>query len=885
MRKTPMPAGAEDITFKGEVMTSTGLTQTLLEQHAILENATVGLIFTRQRRLVRVNPMAAQMWGYSQAEMLALRGVDLYPSAADFEAAGAEAAPALNAGKAYRAERDMRRKDGSLFRCKISGKAIDPKQPSQGTLWIMEDVTDERAMQAAFEASSRELLGIFETDLIGIAIVRGLKIVRCNDYFARLLRAAPGELVNSSVSQLFNTQESLERFPESVERSLADTSDHKAELRVRRLDGSMIWIRIAGRVLKPDEPGAGVAWLIEDITAEKEAQERLQASMLEQQVIFENASVGILLTRNFEVIRCNAKIHELYGFEPDRLPTYQQFLNRYVGRFSQPEPQIEVMDRLIAGELVIFEADVRHAVSGAEVCLRIGARMPGGEALTYASDIIWIIEDVTVQRRAETMLLAAQSELEARVESRTRELAETNDKLQEEIFERMQTEQRIWHLAHHDALTGLPNRALLQDRLARALTSAERNGHRVGLMFLDLDRFKSINDSLGHAVGDELLKQVATRLQSAVRSMDTVSRLGGDEFVVILNEIGSTDDVVLVAEKILAVLDPVMRVEGHTLHVTPSIGISVCPDDGWDLVQLMKNADTAMYHAKAAGRNNFQFFSPHMNEEAIRFFTLENRLRSAIQTGQMRLHFQPLVDLKAGQVCGVEALVRWEDAERGMISPGEFIPVAEETGLIVPLGEWVLREALRQNRRWQEAGYPLVPVSVNLSPRQFRQRGLVETVRQALVDSGQPANLLELEITESVLMQDVEETRARLIELSAMGVRLAIDDFGTGYSSLGYLKRFPVHKLKVDQSFVRDICEDREDAAIVEAIIGLARALELDILAEGVETEAQLSALLTQGCRHFQGYWFSRPLPPDQADRIFNPPGLAPATHREEQAI
>jgi predicted signal transduction protein with EAL and GGDEF domain len=362
-----------------------------------------------------------------------------------------------------------------------------------------------------------------------------------------------------------------------------------------------------------------------------------------------------------------------------------------------------------------------------------------------------------------------------------------------------------------------------------------------------------------------------------VRAVDTVSRLGGDEFVIVLHEASSSDDVAQVAEKIIGALSTVVNIGGHQLRATPSIGISIYPDDGDEVFALMKNADTAMYHAKAAGRNNFQFFARKMNEQAAHFFKLESRLRHAIESGALLLHYQPLVDWPRRTVCGMEALVRWKDGDGGLIAPAEFIPIAEETGLIVPVGEWVLAAALRQNRLWQQHGRPLLPVSVNLSPRQFRQKDLVGTLRRILADTGQPARLLELEITESTLMHDIAETQARLQEIAAMGVRLVIDDFGTGYSSLAYLKRFPVHKLKVDQSFVRDLTHDPEDAAIVTAIIGLARSLALDILAEGVETRPQLDALLALGCEKFQGHLFSRAQPPINADEIFRP-RLPPAS-------
>ncbi|MDP2793411.1 MAG: EAL domain-containing protein [Sulfurisoma sp.] len=454
---------------------------------------------------------------------------------------------------------------------------------------------------------------------------------------------------------------------------------------------------------------------------------------------------------------------------------------------------------------------------------------------------------------------------------RTTELSGANQQLQAEIFVRLQAEQRIWHIAHHDGLTGLPNRTLLHDRLEQTLAQAERAGSRVAVIFLDLDRFKAINDTLGHGVGDELLKHVARRLSAVVRAVDTVSRLGGDEFVIVMAGIAGPEDAAVAAQKVIDALAAAVTIEGHSLRATPSLGIALFPDDGTAPLHLMKNADTAMYQAKARGRNTYEFFTQRLNAETERAFTLEQRLRLAIEAGHLVLHYQPLVDMETRKVASLEALLRWNDPEHGIILPGEFIPLAEETGLIVPIGQWVIAEALRQNRRWQEAGMPLLPVAVNLSPRQFRQKDLVGGIRALLAETGQPARLLELEITESTLLHDLDAALETLRELDAMGVRLAIDDFGTGYSSLNHLKRLPVHKLKIDQSFVRDLCHDRDDAAIVNAIIGLGSAMDLHVLAEGVETRDQLAALDKLGCRQYQGYLFSRPLPPDQVGQLFNP--------------
>ena len=598
----------------------------------------------------------------------------------------------------------------------------------------------------------------------------------------------------------------------------------------------------------------------------------VSSALLELRAILENATVGILFSRARRLVQVNPVCAQMFGY------TVEEMLD-LPGRALYPSDEVyqtvgvDAGPTLSAGEPFWTEMEMLRRDGSTFLC-RMSAKAVNPERPQAGT--IWIMEDVTEWREAEEALQKAKDELEQRVLERTNELTVANEQLQKEIFERVQAEQRIWHVAHHDALTGLPNRALLHDRLEQALTQARRDKHRVGVVFIDLDRFKSINDSLGHAVGDELLKKVAIRLRKVVRAIDTVSRLGGDEFIIVLRELGCAGDAVLVVEKILRALALPFTVHGHELCVTPSIGISMFPDDGLEPLQLMKNADTAMYAAKARGRNNYQFFTARMNEETTRFFQLEHELRQAIDAGELLLHYQPQVNVEAGIVFGTEALVRWRHPTKGMRSPVEFIPVAEETGLILPLGEWVLGEALRQNRRWQEAGYPQRPVSVNLSPRQFRQKNLVDTVRRMLADAGQPARLLELEITESSLMHDVDEALNTLRELAAMGVRLAIDDFGIGYSSLNYLKRFPVHRLKIDRSFVNDLGVDWDDAAIVSAIVSLARALNLETIAEGVETSAQLRMLVGYGCVRIQGNYFSEPLPASESDRLFRPP--APIT-------
>jgi diguanylate cyclase (GGDEF)-like protein len=391
----------------------------------------------------------------------------------------------------------------------------------------------------------------------------------------------------------------------------------------------------------------------------------------------------------------------------------------------------------------------------------------------------------------------------------------------------------------------------------------------VALMFLDLDRFKNINDSLGHYVGDQILKEVAARLTRTLRAADTVARLGGDEFVVVLPEVRDPADAATVAQNLLRELGPPYLVEGRELHLSASAGITLFPDDGRDADVLMKNADVAMYHVKDSGRNGFQFFAATMNHAANRRLAIENDLRLAIRRNELVLHYQPQVDLARATVRAVESLVRWRHPERGLVMPGGFIGIAEECGLAQPLGEWTLHEACVQSRRWQAAGIAPVPVAVNLSARVFRERSFVTTLRAILDETRLDPGLLELEITESAVMQQSDATSATLEELSAMGIQLSVDDFGTGYSSLAYLKRFPIDKLKIDRSFVRGIPTSADDTAITRAIVSLARSLGLRVVAEGVETDAQLGFLSAHGCDDVQGNFFCPPLDARETERIF----------------
>jgi diguanylate cyclase (GGDEF)-like protein len=511
-----------------------------------------------------------------------------------------------------------------------------------------------------------------------------------------------------------------------------------------------------------------------------------------------------------------------------------------------------------------------HARLGSAVIMGlaiVGMHYTGMAAANFATDTIclggplannsWMAATLAVITFLILCGTLSLSVLDARMESKNARMASS---LQEANAE-------LQHLVLHDILTKLPNRMLLEDRVQQAVEECKRSGGHCAVIFVDLDRFKTLNDSLGHFAGDTVLRTVADRLRSVVRHEDTVSRLGGDEFVILLKHVASPRDPGDVARKIMETLAHPIVFDEHELRIGSSLGISVYPHHGDTSARLIANADAAMYHVKKSGRSNMAFFEPDMSTFFPKRLALENELRAALEKNELVLHYQPKVDMSTGAIMGMEALVRWEHPRRGLLPPSEFIPFAEETGLIVPLGKWVLQEACRQNRAWQKSGIGELVMAVNISGVQFLQRDLVETVAEALRGSGMQARHLELEITESVVMENAPEAIIMLEQLHAMGISLSIDDFGTGYSSLNYLKRFPIHKLKIDQSFIRDICAGSEDAAIVQAIITLAHGLQLRVVAEGVEREDQLEFLRSLGNDEYQGFLYSKALPAREIER------------------
>jgi diguanylate cyclase (GGDEF)-like protein len=439
-----------------------------------------------------------------------------------------------------------------------------------------------------------------------------------------------------------------------------------------------------------------------------------------------------------------------------------------------------------------------------------------------------------------------------------------------DITHRKETEQQLEFLAYHDPLTRLPNRLLLRDRFDKSAATSLRNKTTTALLFLDLDQFKNVNDTLGHEIGDQLLLGVAERLGDCVRDTDTISRLGGDEFVILLNDMQNIGMIAAIAQKVLENLATPFDIDGHILGTSFSIGIALYPDDGTDFDTLLKLADAAMYYAKDCGRNTYRFYTEQMNIRALERMQLQNNLHQALQQHEFVLHYQPQFELASGRMSGVEALIRWNSPELGLVPPAKFIPAAEDCGLIMPLGEWVLHEACRQNQRWQDEGYEPFVIAVNLSALQFRRGSIVETIAEVLEVSRLSPEWLELELTESILIQNVEHVLELIRNLKKLGVGLSIDDFGTGYSSLAYLKRFAVDKLKVDQSFVRNMTIDSDDAAIVHSVIQLGHSLKLRIIAEGVETHEQAEYLQQEGCDQVQGYLYSHAIPAEEMTGFMN---------------
>ncbi|WP_051933112.1 EAL domain-containing protein [Massilia sp. BSC265] len=838
----------------------------LRDQHAILESAPVGIVFTLPGQFKSCNPRICEMLDYSYSDMCALHPADIFPTPEDYQALLAEAYPVLAAGGLYeKGEQPFRRRDGSIIWARLRGRAVDPAVREAGTIWIAEDVTDVR--QTLFEVQA-----IMKNATIGILYTRNGIIQRYNPAFSAIFGYRDGEALGRSTRIIYPDDQSWHDFGALAYPQLARGIPYRAETELVRKDGSRVWSQLNGYLFNPEDPELGTIWMFEDRTRERLDEIQLRNALMENRAILDNAVLGIAVVKDGVTLHCNSKMEELFG-SPAGGMDGNPVRALYPDEASWKLARIDTARSFEAGQ--VHTAEYRMARrDGTLFWARLSGRLFDAAEKTGRS--VWLIDDVTARREAADAIRRARDELEIRVAERTAELAGANALLQEEIAERRQAEARVHHMAYHDSLTGLPNRALLSDRLECALRSAHRNAKdgkgRLAVMFLDLDRFKTINDSLGHATGDQLLREVARRLCTAVRDSDTVARLGGDEFVVLLSDVDGAPDCAKVADKIIDLLATPFPFEGHSLHISPSIGICLCPDDGNDVETLMRHADAAMYHAKAAGRNNYQFFDQRMNQAAARRFELESNLRGALAREEFELHYQPIIDTATRRLHALEVLLRWRRDGKLLVGPDEFIPILEENGMIVPVGEWVIRAACEQNMAWQREGLLAVPLAINLSARQFMHDGLVSSICRIVGETGIDPSLVEFELTETALMQHGGHTLDILRQINGMGMRLSIDDFGTGYSSLAYLKRFPVRKIKIDRAFVRELEASSEDRAIVAAVMALANSLGLSVVAEGVETEGQYELLGGYGCQYAQGYLFARPLPAAEAARLLVSP-------------
>ncbi len=851
----------------------TPLQQTLLEYQAILANASIGIMFTRDRKVLHCNPKFSEIFGWPHGELVGQPGSVFYLSDKDYAEIGRIATPLLSSGGMLDHELPMRRKDGSAIHCHMRAKAINPQNTAEGTIWIIEDISERKRAESRLQELLYKQQAILEYASLGIMFTSNGKIVHCNPRFETMLGWPVGALEGQMAEVFFHSQQDYVYFGQLVGPRLAQGELVDINWENRRRDGSTVWCRHLAKALPTTDGCQSTIWITEDISDRRAAEQALAAAHreLEQRV----------QERTEELARSNARLQQ----EVSERKEIEQHLRASEARFR---------DLTTLSSDWYWEQDVNFrflAVTG-------GLSTPYLDNDRTMGKARW---ELPVSGVSEALWQEHRAQLEAHLPFKDfvyQILSPTTGDLRwfsisgkpifehgefrgyrgigSDITERKRSEHQIEFLAYHDPLTGLPNRVLLEDRLQQAMAHADRNRTQLAMLFMDLDNFKQINDSLGHAAGDCLLQEVASRLGDCVRETDTVSRQGGDEFILLLTDLQEADGCLAALSKIMNRLQDPFMVDDNELSTSVSIGVATYPADGTDFETLRKKADMAMYRAKEAGRNTYRFFDEAMNSEAVEHLVIRNGLRRALERNELRLHYQPQIDLASGRVIGAEALLRWQHPELGLVPPGRFIHIAEESGMIVPIGEWVLYTACRQAVAWQRAGLPPLLVAVNLSAVQFRRGNVEQSVTQALTQSGLDPALLELELTESILIQNVEQVLATVKALKRLGVKLAIDDFGTGYSSLSYLKRFDIDKLKIDQSFIRDLATDPDDAAIVHAVVQMAHSLNLKAIAEGVEHAAMLRQLREFGCDEAQGYYFARPMPADDFAQFLagqtNPP-------------
>jgi diguanylate cyclase (GGDEF)-like protein/PAS domain S-box-containing protein len=682
---------------------------------------------------------------------------------------------------------------------------------------IARDATERKRAERALRDSEERLRTLVNNaPIVLFALDRDGVVTHLEGSGLEAAGLRPGEAVGRSAFELYD------EYPKALD-FLRRALSGEAVQATFELKGLVFELELApGR--DPDGAVTGAIGVATNVTGQRKAERAADQSEMRYRLLFEGSLAGVYRTTlEGKILDCNESFAQIFGYRS----------REEVLALSAWDFYLTAEDR----KATLARLKERKSLTNHEECLR---RRDGSH--------VWVLENENLIEGVDGKPAIIEGTII-------------------DITERKRAEEQVKHLAFHDSLTGLPNRLLFSDRLRVAMVHANRYREKLAVLFLDIDRFKVINDSLGHSIGDELLRRIAERVGGCIRQEDTIARLGGDEFTVLLPGIVKEDDAATIANKILAAVRLPFFIEHRELFITTSIGVTLYPADGADPETLVRNADTAMYRAKEQGRDNYQLYAPAMNSRALERLSLESRLRQALQNRDLVVYYQPLLDLSTGQIRGAEALLRWQHPELGLVMPADFISLAEVSGLIVPIGQWVLRTACVQASVWRKRGYPL-SVAVNLSSRQFQQADLVFQVAEALQEAKLPAASLDLEITESNAMQNAELSISSLWDLKNLGVSLSMDDFGTGYSSLNYLKRFPIDRIKIDHSFVHDVTRDPDDAAIAAAIIAMAHSLKLTAVAEGVETEAQLEFLRAQKCDEMQGYLFSPPVPADRFEEF-----------------
>ena len=1061
----------------------------LRDYQLVFERARIGIVVLRDRIIQRCNPRFEEMFGHPPGALIGQSTRVLFPTEQAWIENGSRVYSAIAESGSFDDDLHHVRRDGFPICCHVVGSLLDADNPAAGTVWLYEDIGVRRATEQALRQRNREQQLIFDNALIGISYQRNRRILRCNRRLEEMFGYSPGDLIGQSTRALFANDDEWEEFGRRVYQADEGRQTFDGEFRYCKRDGTPIWVHVIGRAVDVGDGGMTWIWTYEDVTARHAAEEALAKTVREYVLIFDNAMIGIAYTRDRVFLRSNRRFEEIFGFAPGgsigktsrdifgsdgefesvgrrmqeanargegfsdeirycrrdgkliwvlakgrplqegdgqvwiwimqdvtrrhqaeealRL-SYGDMEQRVAERTAEVSRQLHFMEQLIEAipgpmfykdrqgcflgfnqQYLDLIGKPRDAVLGATVfdiaprdladCYQAADEQllanPGSQVFetqvqaasgerremilqkaTFENPdgsvggIIGTMFDITERKRMEAHLRQAATVFDSSAEGITitapdgsiiavnraftevtgysesevlgrnprmlrsgrqdpdfyREMWDTivrSGRWQGELWNKRKdgrlvpesltisavkdaagnvlhyvgifsditeikrANELLEHQAHHDHLTGLPNRLLLEDRLRGAVLRAQREQTQVAVLFVDLDRFKNINDSLGHHVGDRVLCEVAERFRALTRESDTVARLGGDEFLIVMEGVPDPAMVSRIADKILDDLRARPVTLEQEFFVGASIGISLFPRDGADSATLMKHADAAMYRAKERGRNAYEFFTQDLTQSSLARFRMETDLRHAIERDELRIYLQPQFSLKTGRRLGAEALVRWQHPQLGLLAPGSFVPLAEETGLIVALGEWVQHAACRHWAGWAYAGLNPGVLSINVSGVEFRRGKIAQTVRKALAASLLPPELLELEITESAIMSQAEQSIEVLHHLRAMGIGLAIDDFGTGYSSLTYLKRLPLNKLKVDQSFVRGLPGDLEDAAIVRAVIALGHSLELKVIAEGVETADQRWFLTSEGCDEMQGYLRGRPMPADDYRR------------------